>query len=267
METFNGKTVLITGGASGIGKIMGRMALQKGARLIIWDIDRDKTGQAESELSQYGKVSSYIVDVSDLSQIKSTAKEVLEKEGTVDILINNAGIVVGKYFHEHSHKEIESTMAINSSALMHITLEFLPAMIERNSGHICNIASSAGLTSNPKMSVYVASKWAATGWSDSLRLEMKYQKRNIAVTTVTPYYIDTGMFEGVRSLIPILKPETAARKIIRGIERKKIFVSMPWSVRFVRLGQALMPVCFFDWFIGNVVGIYKTMDHFKGHEK
>ena len=267
MEAFKDKTVLITGGASGIGKIMGQLALQKGARLIIWDIDREKTSQSESELSQYGKVSSYIVDVSDLSQIRSTAKDVLEKEGAVDILINNAGIVVGKYFHEHSHSDISGTMAINSSALMHIALEFLPTMIERNSGHVCNIASSAGLTSNPKMSVYVASKWAAIGWSDSLRLEMKYQKLNISVTTVTPYYIDTGMFEGVRSLVPILKPESAARKIIRGIERKKIFVSMPWSVRFVRLGQSLMPVWFFDWFIGRVVGIYHTMDHFKGHKK
>ena len=84
------------------------------------------------------------------------------------------------------------------------------------------------------MSVYAASKWSAIGWSDSLRLEMKQLKKNIGVTTVTPYYINTGMFDGVKSIVPILNPEKVANQIIRGIESNKIFVSMPWSVGFVR---------------------------------
>ncbi|MOA38335.1 putative oxidoreductase SadH [compost metagenome] len=137
-------------------------------------------------------------------------------------------------------------------------------MLTRNSGHICNIASSAGLISNPKMSVYAASKWSLIGWSDSLRLEMKQLKKNIGVTTVTPYYINTGMFDGVRSVIPLLKPEKAANKIIKAIENNRIFLSMPWSVRFVRFFQGLLPIWFFDWFVGKVMGIYSTMEHFKG---
>lgn len=89
--------------------------------------------------------------------------------------------MVGKYFHEHSTEEIQRTMNINANAPMYITQEFLPEMIKANSGSICNIASSAGLISNPKMSVYAASKWSVIGWSDSLRLEMKSMKYGFSI--------------------------------------------------------------------------------------
>lgn len=267
MGKFKNKRVLITGGASGIGKIMGRMALQKGSELIIWDIDRQKMDEVKSEFSDLGKVYTFNVDISDVEQIKTSAQRVLNEIGVVDVLINNAGIIVGKYFNEHTSDDIRRTMEINANAAMYITHEFLPAMLEQNSGHICNIASSGGLISNPKMSVYAASKWAMIGWSDSLRIEMKQQKRNIRITTVTPYYINTGMFDGIKSRVPILKPEKAARKIIRGIERNKIYVSMPWNVHFVRFMQGVLPVWFFDWFVGSVMGIYGTMTHFVGRRK
>lgn len=262
---FNNKTVLITGGASGIGKIMGRKALEKGAKnLIIWDINDAGMAAVKDEFSDLGKVTTYQVDISNQEQIKNTAATVKVENGVVDILINNAGIVVGKYFNQSTEKDIQRTMAINAYAPMYLTQLLLPDMLAQKSGHICNIASSAGLISNPKMSLYVASKWAVTGWSDSLRIEMQMQKTNVGVTTVTPYYISTGMFAGVKSLVPILKPETAARKIIRGIEHNKIYVSMPWSVHFVRFAQGIMPVRIFDWFVGGVLGVYKTMDKFKG---
>ncbi len=266
MSKFKDKKVLITGGASGIGKIMGRLVLEKGAELVILDIDKEKLDETVRDFSVLGKVYPFIADVSDIEANKRIAKEINENIGPVDILINNAGIVVGKYFHEHSHDDIRRTMDINSNAMMHLALEFLPLMLARNSGHICNIASSAGLTSNPRMSVYVASKWAAVGWSDSLRIEMKKLKKNVRVTTVTPYYIATGMFDGVRSLVPIISPEKAAKKIIRGIERNRMFVSMPWSVHFVRFAQGILPVRGFDFVVGRVMGIYKTMDHFRGRK-
>lgn len=267
MKQLKGKRVLITGGASGIGKIMGELVLKRGAELIIWDINPMKIKETVSELSKLGTVYSFQVDVADLKQVIETAKKVNEKIGIIDVLINNAGIVVGKYFHEHTTNEITKTMNINANAPMFVSLQFLPDMIKQNSGHICNIASSAGLISNPKMSVYVASKWSVIGWSDSLRIEMQMLKKNIGITTVTPYYINTGMFDGVRSLIPILKPEKVAKRIISGIERNKIFVSMPWRVGFIRISQGLLPICIFDWFVGKVLGIYKTMEHFKGHNK
>jgi short-subunit dehydrogenase len=267
MDNFKNKTVLITGGASGIGRIMGKLVLQRGARLVIWDIDQVKLDETVKEFKSIGPVTGFIVNVADQQQIEKSAAMVLREIGPVDVLINNAGIIVGKYFSDHTVQDISRTMDINANAPMFVTQQFLPGMIDRNSGYICNIASSAGLISNPKMSVYVASKWALTGWSDSLRIELRQQNLKIGVTTVTPYYINTGMFDGVKSLIPILKPEKVAEKVIRGIEKNRIFVSMPWSVRFVRLGQAIFPIWFFDWFIGGVMGIYRGMEGFKGRDK
>ncbi|MCX6221045.1 MAG: SDR family oxidoreductase [Bacteroidia bacterium] len=267
MKITNGTKILITGGASGIGKLMGQIVLQKGAELIIWDINQEGIDETLAAFSSYGKVTGYLVDVSVLEQIVSTAELVRQKHGAIDLLINNAGIVVGKYFHQHTIAEITKTMEINANAPMLVALQFLPDMVARKSGHICNIASSAGLISNPKMSVYVASKWAAVGWSDSVRIEMQQLKTNVGITTVTPYYINTGMFDGVRSsLIPILNPEKAAIKIIRGIERNKFFVKMPLIIHFVRLCQGLMPIPVFDFVVGRVLGIYKTMDQFKGRK-
>jgi len=266
MKNFTGKRILITGGASGIGKIMGKLALQRGAELIIWDINQLSIDETLVELGPFGKVHAYKIDLSDQEQIKSTALLVKKKIGSVDILINNAGIVVGKYFDEHTTMDIKRTMDINANAPMLVTSEFINDMIAQKSGHICNIASSAGFISNPRMSVYAASKWAVIGWSDSLRIEMKMKKTNVHVTTVTPYYINTGMFAGVRSLIPILDPEKVARKIIRAIEHNRIILSMPFSMHFIRLCQGVLSIDVFDWFAGSVLRIYKTMDHFTGRK-
>jgi all-trans-retinol dehydrogenase (NAD+) len=266
MYDLKGKNVLITGGASGIGRLMGQLVLERGARLIIWDMNREGLEATVAAFSSAGTVAGYAVDITNASQVKETAARVKSRHGVVDVLINNAGIVVGKYFHEHTIQEVERAMDVNALAPMLVALEFLPGMMERNSGHICNIASSAGLISNPGMSVYAASKWSVIGWSDSVRLEMKKLKKQVGVTTVTPYYINTGMFDGVRSVVPILNPEKVARRIIRAIEHQRIFLSMPWSVRFVRFFQGLLPVWFFDWFVGKVMGVYSTMDHFKGRQ-
>ena len=266
MSRLKNKRILITGGASGIGKIMGRMAMEKGAELIIWDINPNSVSDTLTEFSSLGTVKAYIVDISDIDQIKTVAEKVRQECGVVDILINNAGIVVGKYFDEHSTDDICRTMDINANAPMLVTSEFLKQMIIQKSGHICNIASSAGFISNPKMSVYAASKWAVIGWSDSLRLEMQFRKTNVKVSTVTPYYINTGMFAGVKSLIPILDPEKVASKIIRGIEQNRIIISMPFSMHFIRLCQGLLSIRLFDWVAGNVLQIYKTMDYFTGRK-
>lgn len=264
MYNLKDKKVLITGGASGIGKLMGEIVLKRGAQLIIWDINPAGVTATTNELLKLGKVTSYVIDVSNANQIKETEKLVKKDCGVVDVLINNAGIVVGKYFHEHTSEDINRTMDINANAPMQITLEFLSDMMHQNSGHICNIASSAGLISNPKMSVYAASKWSVIGWSDSLRLEMRQLNKDVAVTTVTPYYINTGMFDGIKSVEPILNPEKVARKIIAAIEHQRIFLSMPWSVGFVRFFQGVLPIRFFDWFVGKILGVYSTLDHFKG---
>ena len=158
-------------------------------------------------------------------------------------------------------------MEINSLALMHLTLEFLPEMISRGSGHVVNVASAAGFTANPKMSVYVASKFAVVGWSESLRIEMEELKTGVHVTTVTPYYIDTGMFAGVQSLIPILKQDYVVKKIICGIERNKIFVKIPFLIKLLPLIKGVLPTRVFDVVVGKWLGIYKSMSKFTGRKK
>ncbi len=264
---FSGKKVLITGGCSGIGKIMGRKAMERGAAtLLIIDINADGLAQSKSEFSLFEKqISTYQCDLSDLEELKETAAKIKNEFDGIDILINNAGVITGKYFHEHTHEHIEKSMLINANAPMHLTLEFLTGMLQRNSGAVCNIASSAGLISNPKMAVYAVSKWAATGWSDSLRLEMEQLNRKISVTTIMPFYISTGMFEGVKSkLLPILDPEKTSERIIKAIENETKMLAMPLPYWFIRFSQGILPLPVFDWVMRNVFGIYDTMKEFKG---
>ncbi len=268
MKYLKGKIVLITGGASGIGKIMVRLMLERKAKVIMWDIDQVNIDETISEFSNEADIFGFNVDVSNIEQVQATAKKVKQEIGVVDVLINNAGIVVGKFFNDHSVSDITRTMRINAIGPMYVTMEFLDDMLNQNSGHICNIASSGGIISNPRMSVYAASKWAVIGWSDSLRLEMKQLNKDVNVTTIMPYYIHTGMFDGVKSKIPILEPEATALTIVKAIEKNKKMISIPgYMYRLTRLGQAILSLSGFDWFAGSVLGIYKTMEHFTGHKK
>ncbi len=266
---FENNIVLITGGCSGIGKIMARKSLERSChKLVIWDINEEGLEKTKSEFAHFSpEIYTFMVDVSNLNDIRVNAQRVRTEVGSVDILINNAGIVVGSYFHEHTHEEIQKSISINSLALMHITLEFLPAMLKKNLGAICNIASSAGLISNPKMSVYAASKWAAIGWGDSVRLEMRQLKKNISVTTIMPFFINTGMFDGVKSkVLPILEPEKTAERIITAIERETKMLAMPLPYWFIRFSQGILPISVFDWVMDNVFGIYDTMKEFTGRK-
>jgi short-subunit dehydrogenase len=208
-----------------------------------------------------------VVDVTNTSQINFAALEIIGNNLTPDILINNAGIIVGKNFQEHTFEEIDATININITGPMYVTVEFLNEMMKKPEAHIVNIASAAGMLSNPKMSVYAASKWAIIGWSESVRLEQANMKTGVKVTTVTPSYIDTGMFKGVKmnSLIPILKPETAARKIIRGIEKNKIFVRMPAMVNTIPFLKGITPVRWFDA-VASMLGVYDSMNEFEGRK-
>jgi short-subunit dehydrogenase len=269
MTKIKDNCVLITGGASGIGRIMGRMALEKGARcLVIWDINQESIDSTVKEFSGKGNVKGYRVDVSDSLQVEQTAKQTVKECGDIDVLINCAGIVANNdTFDKQSVKDIERTMEINAMAPMVIAQQFLPRMIERNHGHVCNIASAAGMISNPRMSVYAASKWAIIGWSDSVRIELKQMKSKVRFTTIAPYFINTGMFDGVKSRIfPILKPEPTAHKIIRSIEKNRNFKGIPFGYHFIRFCQAMLPTSLFDYIFGEVVGIFHAMDNFTGRK-
>ena len=268
--------VLITGGASGIGKIMGRMVLEKGANaLIIWDVNQEALEATAAEFASYevcenacsrGRVYIHKVDITNSDLVAATYEQVKQQCGSVDILINCAGIVRGnKTFDQQTLQDIRLTFEVNTIAPMVIAQQILPDMLKRNHGHICNIASAGGMLSNPRMSVYGASKWAMIGWSDSVRIELQQMKSNVHFTTIAPYYINTGMFNGVHSSIfPILKPEPTAHKIIRAIERNQSFRGIPFGFHFIRFWQAILPFRIFDFVFGTVFGIYHAMDNFTG---
>ena len=266
---IKGSNILITGGASGIGKIMGRMALEKGANcVIIWDINQANIDTTVKEFEALGKVKGYIVNVADNKVVTAAYQQVCEECGHVDILINCAGIITSnKTFDQVTEEEIVRTININTIAPMFVARAMLPDMLKRNQGHICNIASAGGMLGNPKMSVYGASKWGAIGWSESMRIELQSSKSRVRVTTVAPYYISTGMFDGVKSsIIPVLKPEYVSRRILKAIEKNKIFAGIPFGSHFIRFWQAILPTRVFDWFFGEVFGIYHTMDQFTGRK-
>ena len=273
-----GTNVLITGGASGIGKIMSRICLEKGAKnVIIWDVNQTNLDSTAADLGAVkplvkgvlqGHLHTYAVNVTDNNAITSTYQKVKEDVGDVDILINCAGVVRGNNtFDKQTVQDINLTMDVNATAPMLVALQIMPDMLRRNCGHICNIASAAGMLGMPKLSIYCASKWAVIGWTESMRVELKQAHSKVKVTTVAPYFINTGMFDGVNSKIfPILKPEKTAAKIIKGIEKGKSFNGIPFSYHFIRTCQALLPNVLFDYFFGEIFGIYSVMDHFTGRK-
>lgn len=276
---IKGTNVLITGGASGIGRIMGRICLEKGAsNLIVWDINQANIDKTEEELSDVkpteagvskGQIHSYIVNVSDPQAIRSAYEKVKSEVGEVDILVNCAGIVRGNNtFDKQTVQDIDLTMDINANAPMYVALAVLPDMLRRDRGHICNIASAAGMLGVPKLSVYCASKWAVIGWTESMRVELKQARSHVRVTSVAPYFINTGMFDGVNSKVfPILDPEKTAAKIIRAVEVGKSFRGIPFAYHFIRIWQGLLPNFLFDFIFGKVFGVYSVMDHFTGRRK
>lgn len=268
MSDFKGKNILVTGGAMGIGKLMAQRALEQGAKsAVLWDINPESLNATAEEFREKGwTIHTGVVDVSDPAQIEAEAKKVLQEIGAVDILFNNAGIVVGKYFWEHTQQDIEKAIRVNVLGVMHVAHCFLDKMIEQKSGHIVNIASAAGMVSLPRQSTYCSSKWAVLGWSDALRLELKRLNPGVRVTTVCPSYINTGMFDGVKApfMIPILTPDDAVNRIMIAVKNNKSKVCMPWIVNFIPFMKGTMPAWLYEIVADKIFGVFTSMDAFKG---
>ena len=269
MSSFNDKNILITGGAGGIGLRMGRLALEEqAANLVIWDIDQNNIEEAKLHLRPEGdRLHTFYVDVSDSDQVYRAAEQVVEQLGHIDILINNAGIVVGGPFDSQQKEDIERTIAVNLLGVMHTTRAFLPHMKKRASGHIVNIASAAGHMGNPNMAVYAGSKWGVIGWSESLRIELRKEGLPIRLTSVEPGYINTGMFEGVTppKLTPLLDPEKFSRNVIKAVIQNRIHLRTPFMVKLLPFLKGVLPTRIFDFVAGNLFQVYHSMDTFAGH--
>jgi len=264
MTRLRGSHVLITGAASGIGRLMAQDARVRGARLTL--LDRDEAGLRSVMAELGGDTAVFTVDLSDRAQIQATAAKVLKTRGAVDVLINNAGIVTGKPILECSDEAIERTFQVNTLALFWMTRAFLPAMIAQGRGHLVTVASAAGLSGTSRLTDYCASKFAAVGFDESLRLELKRLGHPVRTTVVCPYYIDTGMFRGVKTrfswLLPILDPVYVTVRILDAIEKDRARLIMPRFVVSVLMIKFL-PASLFDAITG-FFGVNRSMDEFKG---
>lgn len=274
MKNVAGKRVLITGAAMGMGRLYAQLAVAEGAEaVILWDVNETALKETAEELrAAGGHVHEYVVDVSDRVAIEAAAATVRTVVGDPHVVINNAGIVRGNaYFWEtDAARDAELTMRVNALAPMFITREFLPGMIA--SGEDCrlvNIASAAGLTANPRMASYCSSKWAAIGFSDSVRLELEQAGHGqVKVTTVCPYYIKTGMFDGAKAapLFPLLEPEDVVDSVWRNMKKGTPFVVLPKTVILGEALKGVLPVRARDFLGGRVLGVYKTMESFTGRK-
>lgn len=261
--------MLITGGCSGIGKIMARRCLEKGAaEVIIWDINESAIAATVEELSALGAVKGFKADISKPASVDEAAAATKAACGDIDILINNAGIITNnKFFEEQTDADIDRTIDINTKGAMYVTLRFIGDMKARGVGHICNITSAAGMLGLPRMSLYCASKWAGIGWSQSLGIELEREKSPLKVTTIAPYFIDTGMFDGIRSVFKVQKPEVVGKKVLEAIEKNRRFKGIPFGWYFIRFWQGVTPHGIFNVVFGDICGLYTVMDHFTGRQK
>jgi all-trans-retinol dehydrogenase (NAD+) len=265
---YRNKTILITGAGSGIGLRFAEMVSKYGVTLLLWDRNPEPLLNFREKMHDTSEVLISEVDVTDSESISREADQIIKSSFVPDIIVNCAGIVVGEYFSDHTGQQIQQTLDVNCTGSMFVVNAFLPEMIRRGSGQIVNLASASGYIGNPKMSVYAASKWAVIGWSESLRLEMKELKTGISVTCVIPGYVNTGMFDGVKApkLVPILETDVLVKKMLKGIRRKRFKVQAPVIVRFVPVLKSMLPRIVFDWLAGRILGVYHSMDSFKGRK-
>ena len=271
MQSVKGKIALITGAAMGMGRLYAERAIAEGAAaVVLWDIDGPALAATRDDLRTPGtQVHAFVVDVSSLSDITTAAARVRAEVGDPDIVINNAGIVRSKPFWEHDHtRDIAQLMDVNILALMHITREFLPAMIARpGPARVLNVASASGMLAVPRMSVYTASKWAVIGWSDSLRLELlRAGHTHVRVTTLIPSYITTGMFAGARAplLTPLMEPSDVVDRAWKAMKRGKARLMLPWTVWLSGALRGLLPQPLWDVLADRMFRVYSSMDHFTG---
>merc|ERR1719209_1979075 len=231
-KDINGQVVLVTGGGSGIGRLMCLRFARLGATVVTWDINKLGNEETVDMIKKEGnRAFSYTVDMSSKDDIYRTAEKTKEDVGPVTILVNNAGIVSGTAVLDTPDNKIVKTFEVNILAHFWTIKAFLPDMIKHKLGHIVNVASLAGHSGTNKLVDYCSSKFAAVGMDEAFRVEMFVQGHYdyIKTTVVCPYYISTGMFAGVYSkIIPILVPEFVADSVVSATLTNKEVLLLPW---------------------------------------
>ncbi|XP_075824154.1 epidermal retinol dehydrogenase 2 [Microtus pennsylvanicus] len=268
-----GEIVLITGAGSGLGRLLALQFARLGAVLVLWDVNKEANEESLQAARDAGatRAHAYTCDCSQREEVYRVADQVKKEVGDVSILINNAGIVTGKKFLDCPDDLMEKSLDVNFKAHLWTYKAFLPAMVANNHGHLVCISSSAGLVGVNGLADYCASKFAAFGFAESVFLETSAQKQNgIKTTIVCPFFIKTGMFEGCTtacpSLLPILEPEYAVRKIVEAILQEKLYLYMPKFLYFIMFLKSFLPVKT-GMLIADYLGVFHVMDGFTGPKK
>lgn len=247
---FDKMNVLITGAASGIGKACALSLADKGARLILCDINEVALKDLQNSLGP-SLLMAKVVDISDEEAVGTFATEVL-KDQDVDILINNAGVGLYGSTLETSIEDWEWVMGVNFWGTIYMTKAFAPSMVQRGSGRIVNIASVLGLVGGANTSAYSSSKFAVVGFSEALQEELRQD--GIKVSVICPGVIDTAIITAARGLTPGKRkrvqamykrrrfgPEKVARAVVRALEKERFLSTVtPEAWIFSRL-QRLRP--------------------------
>ena len=263
-----GAVVLVTGAASGIGALVAVQAAHRGARaVVLWDLDLPAAQDVATRVQAAGATClAQRVDLRDAQEVEAAGRVVLERLGGVDVLVNSAGVVTGRRFEDLSEEDVVRTFDVNVLALYRVVRCFLPGMRTRDRGCVVTIASAAGLVGVARQTDYSASKFAAVGFMESLRSELRRSGSHVRTLVVAPYYVSTGMFAGVRTrvplLLPVLEPERVASQVLDSVERGDARRILPWFANAVLLVKAL-PVPVADA-VTDLFGISTTMDTFTG---
>lgn len=258
-KSYKDKVVFITGAAHGIGLSLAKLYDQQGARVVGVDVSSENISRAERELKN-GQF--FCCDVTDRQKVYELGERVIRTIGAPYIVVNNAGIVENSKFLDCPEHLLEKIIQVNLMSHFWVLKAFLPAMIKKGEGHVCEIASAAGLMGVPGMVAYCASKHSVIGFSKALALEVgQLPDANIHFTTVCPSFISTGMFQGVKPpmFTPMLTQEKIADIIFKAVDKNKEIVLAPFMVKLLPLLSAMLPNRAFN-FVARTFRVTQAMD-------
>ncbi len=194
MKKINSKVILITGCSSGFGMLAAARFASQGHQVIATMRNLDSQGALIHELTRRSaKADIQCMDVTDVESIQRVIQEVASQYGHLDVVINNAGVIIGGTFEDLSQDEIRQVMETNFFGVQNVTRQAIPLMRQRRSGKIINISSVSGLYGSPCFGAYNASKWALEGFSESLYHELKFF--GIHVSLIEPGAYKTQIFK------------------------------------------------------------------------
>jgi NADP-dependent 3-hydroxy acid dehydrogenase YdfG len=242
-RTFNGKTAILTGGASGIGRALARLLIASGATVYALDVNRSGLDGLESECTGPGILHTMLLNVADHDAYSRVVADISKTSKSIDYLFNNAGVTLLGESQNVPFDRWKWLLDINLMGAVHGTLLVYPIMIAQGYGHIINTASIAGATGYATAAAYTASKAAILEFTRSLRAEAKGY--GVRVTAACPGYVDSGIFSQDRIIgadrtamiedlpVKMMTPDQAAEGLLSGVVRKKDTVIFPFSAWFL----------------------------------